>query len=55
MQLSTTTGICCPELWRREMSREGDERVRLRRGKQIETRRKKVTKKKKRYNRKKNV
>lgn len=21
MQLSTTTGICCPELWRREMSR----------------------------------
>lgn len=37
------------------MSREEDERVRLRSGKQIEMRRKKVTKKKNRYNRKKNM
>lgn len=65
MQLSTTTGICCPELWRRQMSREGDERrvLRVRRREQIEMQRKRATKKitartgmcKDRYNTKKTV
>lgn len=43
MQLSTTTGICCPELWRREMSRgeiRWEEGVKVRRGDQIDMQRK---------------
>ena len=44
MQLSTTTGICCPELWRRQTSRggelSGERSVRVRRRGQTEMQRK---------------